>query len=458
VTPSFKTDFVVFCDEVCNEKICVAKEGLSKYNLIKVGDIMNKREKNDLEFKLEVSNSFLKTVSAFANYGDGIIIFGVDDNGNVLGINNIQDTCLAIENKINDSLNPLPKYSIDIDTVKKTITLTVYEGIHKPYFYKNKAYRRSDSATIEIDRLELNRLTLEGLNQNYEDLNAFNQKLQFKYLEKKLIETLNIKGINKDILKTLDLYSENDGYNRAAELLADENKYPGIDIVVFGENIDEIKDRETFEGMSLIAQYDLALDLFKKYYQYDVIEGSIRKQHEKIPEKAFREAVVNAIVHRVWDINAHVKISMYQECIEITSPGALLNGISKEEYLNGQVSMFRNPKIGTVLYRMRYIEKFGTGISRIRNAYAENLIKPEFKFYENSKSVVLPVLKTTLNDLEDDEVKIINVLKGKNLTRIQIEGKTKFSKDKSIRLLNKLTEKNIIEKIGQGRSTRYQML
>ncbi len=428
------------------------------YTLNKVGDIVQMREKNDLEFKIDVSNTFLKTVSAYANYGTGIIIFGVDDRGNVVGINNIQDTCLVIENKINDSLDPLPKYYIDIDTKRKTITLTVYEGIHKPYFYKNKAYRRSDSSTVEVERLELNRLTLEGLNQNYEDLHAFNQNLDFKYLEEKLVETLNIKGINKDILKTLDLYSDTDGYNRAAELLADNNKYPGIDIVVFGETIDEIRDRQTFEGVSLIAQYDDALDLYKKYYQYDLIEGSARKRFEKIPEKAFREAVINAIVHRVWDINAHVKISMHPDRIEISSPGSLLTGISMEEYLNGQVSMFRNPKMGSVFFRIRYIEKFGTGISRIKNAYSESLLKPEFKFFENSISVVLPLVKITLNDLDEDEAIILDVLKGKNLTRIHIEQMTKFSKDKSIRLLNKLIEKNIIMKNGQGRGTRYQML
>ena len=419
---------------------------------------MRMREKNDLEFKLDVSNTFLKTVSAYANYGTGTIIFGIDDQGNVVGINNIQDTCLVIENKINDSLNPLPQYLIDIDSKMKIIKLTVYEGIHKPYFFKNKAYRRSDSSTVEVDRLELNRLTLEGLNQNYEDVRASNQNLVFKYLEKKLVETLNIKGINKDILKTLDLYSDADGYNKAAELLADTNKYPGIDIIVFGETIDEIRDRQTFEGVSLIAQYDNALNLYKKYYQYDLIEGSVRKQIEKIPEKAFREAVSNAIVHRVWDINAHVKISMHPDRIEIASPGSLLTGISKEEYLNGQVSMFRNPKLGSVFFRIRYIEKFGTGISRIKNAYADSFIKPEFKFFENSISVILPLVKTNLNDLDADEAKILDVLKGKNLTRIQIEQMTKFSKDKSIRILNKLIEKNIIQKKGQGRGTRYHMV
>ncbi|MBE0451897.1 MAG: hydrolase [Clostridia bacterium] len=149
---------------------------------------------------------------------------------------------------------------------------------------------------------------------------------------------------------------------------------------------------------------------------------------------------------------------MHPDKIEISSPGSLLSGISKEEYLNGQVSMFRNPKLGSVFFRIRYIEKFGTGISRIKNAYNDSLTKPEFNFFENSISVVLPLVKTTLNDFDEDEAKILDVLKGKSLTRIQIEQMTKFSKDKSIRLLNKLIKKNIIMKKGQGRGTRYQML
>lgn len=420
--------------------------------------MMQMREKYNLEYKRDVSNTFLKTVSAFANYGTGTIIFGVNDQGDAVGVDDIQETCLVIENKINDSLDPLPKYSIDIDSKRKIIKLQVFEGIQKPYFYKNKAYRRSDSSTVEIDRLELNRLTLEGLNQNFEDLHAFNQNLKFKNLEVKLMDAVNVKGINKDILKTLDLYSDSDGYNRAAELLADSNSFPGIDVVVFGETIDEIRDRQTIEGVSVITQYDKTLELYKKYYQYDLIEGSKRKLIEKIPEMAFREAIINAIVHRVWDISAHVKVSMHPNRIEIASPGSLLTGISKDEYLNGQVSMFRNPKLGSVFFRLRYIEKFGTGISRIKNAYEESLVKPEFVFFENSISVVLPLLKTTLNDLSEDESKVLEVLKGKNLTRDQIEQLTKFSKDKSIRLLNKLIEKNVIQKTGQGRGTRYQML
>ena len=135
-----------------------------------------RRETRDLEFKESVSNTFLKTVSAFANYGDGRILFGVDDDGKAIGLSDLTQTCLDIENRINDSISPLPKYRLEINE-NNTITLWVYKGTNTPYLYKNKAYRRSDSASIEVDRLELNRLILAGTNQDFEDLPARTQQL-----------------------------------------------------------------------------------------------------------------------------------------------------------------------------------------------------------------------------------------------------------------------------------------
>ena len=70
------------------------------------------------------------------------------------------------------------------------------------------------------------------------------------------------------------------------------------------------------------------------------------------------------LIHRLWDVNASIKVSMLEDRIEISSPGGLPAGISEEEYLNGQVSILRNPIIGNVFFRLKYIEKFGTGIMR----------------------------------------------------------------------------------------------
>lgn len=108
------------------------------------------RETRILEFKETITNTFLKTVSAFSNYNGGTILFGVDDNGNVKGLPDVKQACLDIENKINDSISPQPNYTLEIQNNDQTIKLTVKSGLQKPYLYKSKAYKRNDTATIEV--------------------------------------------------------------------------------------------------------------------------------------------------------------------------------------------------------------------------------------------------------------------------------------------------------------------
>ena len=185
----------------------------------------------------------------------------------------------------------------------------------------------------ESRTLEYNRLILEGCNQTFEEIASFNQQLTFSKLETEFIRVMGIEKINKDILKTLELYSDQSGFNNAAALLADDNQFTGIDIIRFGDTIDEIMDRESLENISILSQLEKTLQMFRKYYQYEKIEGAERKCIDKIPEKAFREAIANALIYRMWDIPASIKVSMYADRIEISSPGGLPAGISEEEYL-----------------------------------------------------------------------------------------------------------------------------
>lgn len=415
------------------------------------------KEKKNLEFKENIdTNSYLKTISAFANYGNGSIIFGITDAGDVVGVSDSQTVCLNLENRINDSIKPAPDYTLEIQE-DSTIRLTVYEGVYKPYLYKGKAYTRHDTSTVEVDRLSYMRLILEGSNQTFEELPSEKQDLTFSILEKEFIQTMGIKELNQDIMKTLELYSDKDGYNHAAALLADRNEFKGIDIIRFGDTIDEIMERESFEGISILSQLDKSADMFRKYYQYERIESTERKLVDKIPEKAFREAIANALVHRTWDVKASIRVSMFQDRIEISSPRGLPPGISQEEYLHGQVSILRNPILGNVFFRLKYIEKFGTGILRINHAYADSIEKPSYRIFENSIQVVLPLLKSA-ESLTGFEKEILNLLRQHNaMSRAEISSKTGLEKGKTIRILNGMLAKNIILKQGSTRSVKYSL-
>lgn len=415
------------------------------------------RESKYLEYKENLtSNTFLKTVSAYANYGEGKIVFGIDDSGIVIGISDPVNECLNLENKINDSIKPVPEYNLEIQD-DSTIILTVFEGMYKPYLYKGKAYKRNDFSTIEVERLEYNRLVLEGSNQSFEELTSSDQQLTFSKLSTELIRVMGIEQLTKDILKTLELYSDQNGFNNVAALLADNNHFKGIDIIRFGDSIDEIMERKTFENVSILSQMEQSIQMFHQYYRYEKIEGMERKSVDKIPEKAFREAVANALVHRMWDIPASIKISMYSDKIEISSPGGLPAGLSEDEYLNGQISLLRNPIIGNVFFRLKYIEKFGTGILRINRAYANALIKPSYQIFSNSIKVILPVISTDYN-LNETEKMLLAFLKNRNnLTRKEIEKLSGMEKTKIIRGLNNLIQKNIVQREGNARGTRYKI-
>lgn len=423
---------------------------------------MYKKEEYNIEFKEELTNTFLKTVSAYANYNNGEVIFGIDDNANVVGLENTAESCLKIENKINDTLNPVPIYRIDISEIddREIIILQIFKGKYTPYYFQGKAYRRADTSTLEVDRIELNRLVMEGVNLDYEEMKAEKQDFKFTALESKLVSTIGLEQFNKDILKTLNLYNKAGYYNIAGELLADENDEAnaGIDIVRFGQSINQILYRETLSNKSLLLQFDKTIEIFERYYQYEEIEGYKRIVKELIPKEAFREAVANAIVHRQWDIKRHIQISMYEDRIEINSPGGLPIGVSEDEYLNRNVSMLRNPIIASVFFRLNLIEKFGTGIARINKEYTESLTKPNFKITHNNISITLPILEFNKMNLLKDEQGIYNVFKRDiELSRPEIDVKSSFNKSKTLRTLKSLLDKNIIRKTGKGRGTKYKL-
>ena len=414
------------------------------------------KETRQLEFKSDISNTFLKTVSAFANYDGGQILFGVGDTGERIGLKDPVETCLAIENKINDSIRPQPQYELSVNEKDKTVTLTVEAGPAKPYTYKSKAYRRNDTATIEVDELELSRLILQGRNIYYEELPADTQELSFLELERRAKQEIGIKSLNKDILKTLNLYHDGEGYNHAAELLADHNHFSGIDVARFGEDISIILKRAVLEKESILSELEKAVEIYRDYYQYEEIRGMDRVKVEKIPEEAFRETIANALIHRTWDVNAQIRVLMFEDRIEVSSPGGLPAGLSEEEYLKGNISMLRNPILGNVFYRLHIVEILGTGIIRIKEAYKDSQKKPVFEVFENSIKVTLPVISSI--NLNADEAFVYAVLRKnypKSISEIMEE--VPFKKSKTAALLKRMVENHYITIVGSGRGTKYKI-
>ena len=414
---------------------------------------MLEKENQFLEYKQEVNRTYLKTVSAFANFNDGKIIFGITDDLKVIGVENPNVKKLDIENQINDSIKPKPEFTLKINE-DNTITLNVKKGLQTPYRYNGKSYGRNDSSTIELDSFLENRLVLKGMNLNFEELPSKDQNLTFTFLEEKLNEKLNISSLNNDILKTLNLCDSKSTFNNAASLIADKNNFPGIDIVVFGDSIDIFKKRFTLSGESILKQYFDSLEIFKNEYFVEKIEGGFRQKYEIIPFNAYREAVANSIIHRDWDIKANTKIEMHPDKIRISSPGGLMSEISKENFLNGSYSVLKNPIIANIFHRLEIVEIFATGIRRINDSYKEFIKKPTFEVTSNSITIILPNKEKLI--LNQNESKLFSIMDTNyEYTRNDLEKISNLSKDLTIRTLNSLINKNLVKKVGSGRNIIY---
>ena len=207
-------------------------------------------------------------------------------------------------------------------------------------------------------------------------------------------------------------------------------------------------------------------------YEYIDIHNQTQSTFNKLlrvdtrdyPEDALREALLNLMVHRDYGFQASALISIYEDRIEFVSVGGLVSGIDLEDIMMG-ISVCRNQNLAKVFYRLQLIEAYGTGIRKILNAYHDVKQKPEIQHTQNAFKIILPNRNQNLERKEEYEVlskteqQIIELMKqnGK-LSRKEIETKLELSTSTVLRLLKKLTEKNLVVQNREGRKVNYHLI
>lgn len=428
-------------------------------------------ESKVLEYKSTFTKSLLKAVSAFANFHDGRIIIGINDDKTLIGVDNPEELRLNIENSINDNLEPCPYYEISTKTIddKTILIISVYKGDNTPYTVNNKAYKRSDTATVQVDKFLYQNLILAGRNKGFDGLASSVQELYFNYLESKMRKILGINSLSEDLLISLGLI-ENRKYNNAAALFSDDNPVDSsvIQMIAYNDRtVLGIKDRVESKNTSILKQFDDCLDFYKKHINIsEIIDGAYRKTVEEVPLVAYRESIANLLVHRDYMKNVDSRIEIFSDRIEIVSPGGLPIGILEDEYLEGRISIPRNRIIADIFLRLKIIEKLGTGIRRIKEYYREYDTKPEFIITENSITVILPrinkeikkVNEINLDRLNSNELLIYYIIKDNGkINRKDIENKVDLKKSQILQIINNLREYNLVIKTGQGINTEYMI-
>jgi len=325
------------------------------------------------------------------------------------------------------------------------------------YYLKTvSAFKRMDTSTVPVDKHSYEELILQGRNVSFEELICESQKLEFSVLEKNLKRSLKIGKLSTDILITLSLIS-NGKYNNAAGLLSDNNPLinSNMHLLAFAtDSVKEIKDRLSLSGISILEQFERSLDFYRKHINSsEIIDAPYRQTIEEVPLVAYREAVANAIVHRDYSRAGDIRIEVYNDRIEVTSPGGLP----------------RNRILTEIFFRLRIIEKLATGIRRIKEHYQEFQVTPIFSVSENSIQIILPKVNMTtdtrkrgddyrISSLNDKEKIIYNYIKSKGtITRKEAEDLLGLKKTQTAQVLKRLYELNVIMQIGSGRSTRYKI-
>ena len=436
------------------------------------GNNMN-TEGINTEYKREYVEDIKKTVVAFANTIGGKIYLGIDNDGQIIGVQDYDQTMLKITNTIRDSIKPditlFTSYHKEILEEKVVIIITVQKGTACPYYLAGKGIRpegvyvRQGASSVPASETTIFKMIKETAGDNYEEIRSLNQDLTFESLKLEFVES-NIK-IDPAKIKTLHLIGEDDLYSNLGLLLSDQCPHT-IKAAVFEGNTKEIfKDRYEFAG-SLFKQLKDCYSFIDRYNSTkSEFEGLRRIDKRSYPTTAIREALLNSIVHRDYAYSGSTLISIFDDRIEFVTFGGLVKGIAKDDMILG-VSMLRNKNLANIFYRLKLIEAFGTGIPKIMESYHTYLIEPKIDITDNAFKITLyntDFIKKPINDsfnslLNEGEQKVIDIFKDvDSLRRKDIEMKLSISQPMAIKHLKNLLEKEVIKKIGSGKNVRYYL-
>ena len=354
-------------------------------------------ENKTTEFKREYVEDIKNTIVAFANCEGGTLYIGVNDDGKVCGIDNVDDTMLRVTNAIRDAVRPditmFVECRNDVMDEKSIVCVTVRRGTARPYYLHGKGIRpegvyvRQGASTVPATDAAILNMIKETSGDSYEAARSLNQNLTFNkaadFFKKRKV------AFAKAQMRTLHLIGEDDTYTNLAFLLSEQCTHM-IKLAVFeGSKKSVFKDRRELSG-SLLEQLEKAYDYINRYNRTRAeFSGLDRLDMRDYPPEAIREALLNAIVHRDYSFSAATLISIFEDRIEFVTVGGLVKGIALEDVMLG-VSALRNQYLANIFYRLRLIEAYGTGILKINECYSDYTVQPLIETTGNAFKITLP--------------------------------------------------------------------
>ena len=450
---------------------------------MEIKNIIGETTEYDKKLKLEVKKpkSWCKSISAFANTLGGFLIFGISDDNQIVGLETPDKDAELISEIIKTRLNPIPEFKISFHTVDGNVLLIVQvsKGEETPYYYSGdgllEAYVRIGNESVKASPIELKRLVLRGRNTTFDSQNSMYkvEDYAFSKLRERYKKWTGNSFDEKDLV-SFGLATEQGYLTNAGALIADESpifysrvfctRWNGLN--KSGGTFDALDDAE-YEGsvLSLIENGEAFIKRNTKMMWRKTTNS--REEMPEYVERSYHEALVNAIAHRDYLINgSEVHVDMYDDRLEIYSPGGMPDGSNIQERDPVTVpSTRRNPVLADVFNRLGYMERKGSGFAKILDNYAFQVNyteekKPYFKSDRYQFTVIMPNLNyggiqdDTVNDTVNDIVKneIMNLMKNNpRITITDIAKSLNISRPTVTRKIKELKIDNYIYRIGSDK-------
>ena len=424
------------------------------------------KESFKVELKRAITEDLKKEVLAFANSDSGIIYIGIDDDGEIIGLDDIENEITRVTNMIRDSIKPdvtmFIRYEIIEIKNRNVLKINVNSGNKKPYYIYKKGlkpsgvYIRQGLSAVPASDDNIKRMIKESDGESYEKMRSANQELTFDLFTKEfMMRKLPMTETN---MINFGLITKNEKlFTNLGLLLSDQAEHT-IKVALFQGNDKSIfRDRKEFSG-SVLKQlenvYDY-LDIYNK--ERGEIKGLHRSDNFDYPKVAIREALLNSIIHREYSLSGSILISIFDNRIEMVTIGGLISGIAIDDILLG-ISQTRNEKLAHIFYRLKLVEAYGTGISKIVKSYSNKDISPIFEATNNAFKVTLFNTNyfVEVGNLNDSEKVVLRALESQEkIMRKDVEIVLDVSQTMAGRIIKGLVNKEVIIKRGSGLHTYY---
>ncbi len=393
-------------------------------------------ESQNVEYKVSWRDEYLKWICGFANAEGGKLYIGVDDDKRVVGVANAKRLLEDIPNKVAAILGIVVNVNLHTDNGSAYLEIVVSPS-NMPISYKGQYHYRSGSTKQELRGVALQQFIMKKMGQSWDDFPLENATIDsidrdaVDYFIRKSMAAGRMEEDERDaptehILRNLNLVTDSGKLKSAAILLFGKSVkmyYPAVEFKIgrFHSSESELIAQDVIEG-NIIQMADKVMSLLRTKYLVSPIryEGMQRIEELEIPEKALREIIYNAIVHKDYT-GSPIQMRVYDDCVKIWNYGLLPEGITPESLMTEHPSLPRNKNLAYAFFRAGFIESWGRGFKKIREELSlVNMPMPEIK--EDCGGVLATMKRFTMAEIiarREEPNENVRVKAGVKLTKRQ---------------------------------------